>query len=368
MASIVAGETKIEATTKEGKTVSFKKSKGTAAGTKTALEAAVAEAYAKGEYANPELVKALVVALHNDKTPLSLDDAQQKLQELLDNPKKRAVPAKKTEGAATAAPAPAAKPAYTYQALQKEVAAKAKAEGLFYNADAVTSARSEPTLEAAVTKALDKMRANAPAKKEAKAAAEAEKKKALLAAAFKKGLEKTAAGPAGPAGFNAAWALEVEEEHERCVAKCDREREEKLAAGRAAYTRKRAAKKEGPAGNAAPANNAGEELDVDAAWELFTADLPQKVKDFVNESKTKTILLRSGSKFYTWVGLYKTSTFKGKQELKKYQEAVIKQVTPKLPKNNNGGASRKRRASGNALLRGGSRSRKNRSRKNRNRK
>ncbi len=41
MTDIVAGETLITATSDSGKTVSFKKSKGTAAGTKTAIEAAL---------------------------------------------------------------------------------------------------------------------------------------------------------------------------------------------------------------------------------------------------------------------------------------------------------------------------------------
>ena len=115
MADIAAG-TVITATSDTGKTVSFKKSAGSAAGTKAALEAAVKPALAP-QYSHPDLVNELAIALHGGtpKKPMSItiEEAEEKLKVILDNPKTRAAPVKKVEGAATAAAAPAvAKKAY----------------------------------------------------------------------------------------------------------------------------------------------------------------------------------------------------------------------------------------------------------------
>jgi hypothetical protein len=381
--------TVIEATSDKDRTVSFKKSAGTAAGTKTAIEVAVAAAYEKGEYADPERVTELAVALHGGtpKKPMTitLEEAQEKLKSVLDNPKKRAVPVKKAEGAA---PAPAAAlKEFKISDVQKGVAAAGKAENLFYNADAVTNAyRSESTLEAAMEKALAKMRENKPAKAAAAAAkvteaqrAAAEKKAEREAeAAAKRNAEAAAriakrlGGPAGaaPAGRNAAWEAEVEEEHERCVASCESKKAEKLAAGRAAYTRKRAttAKTAGPAGNgAAAANNSGEALSSEEAWDMFTSGLPGDIVAFVSTPKQRAALEKT-VQYKAWVGIYAGSKSKGKAELAKYKASVQKAVGKKLaevkaalaavPAGN--GAARKRRGGG---------SRKNRStrgRKNRN--
>jgi len=378
----LAAGTLIEATSDTGTTVRFKKSAGTAAGTKTAIEAALV--FEKGEYANPELVTALAKALHDTKTPITLEDAQAKLKEILNNPKKRAAPVKKAEGAA--APDPVKK---TWAGdVQTRVSEAVKSEGLKYNVTIVSKAvKDSNSANVAFTTAMTGLRAAAPAKAaaaaEKAAAAEAEKaKKAAEREAERKAKSNAAAaaliakrlrdpaGPAGPAGPNAAWAAEVEEEHERCVAACESTKAEKLAAGRAAYTRKRAttAKTAGPAGNgAAAANNSGESLSPEDAWTMFTDGLPADIAAVVSTPKQKAALEKT-VQYKTWVGVYAGSKSKGKAALAKYKASIQKAVGKKLEEAaaalaaaGKGTTSRKRR--------GGSRknrkTRKNRSRRNR---
>lgn len=309
--------------------------------------------------------------------------AETMLKELLDSIKARPVPVKKPEGAPAAAPAAASK-LFKISEVQKDVALKGKAESLFYNADAVTNAyRTESTLEAAVEKALAKMRENKPAKAAAAAAklteaqrAAAEKKAATEAAAEAKRSEAAAAlvakrlaAPA--AGENEGWKTLVELERSACHERCDKAAAEKLAAGRP--TRK--AKTAGPAGNgAAAANNSGESLSSEEAWGMFTDGLPADIAAFVGTPKQKAALEKT-VQYKAWVGIYAGSKSKGKTELAKYKASIQKAVGKKLaevkaalnaPGN---GASRKRRASGNAVSRGGSRknskTRKNHSRRNR---
>jgi hypothetical protein len=390
MASIPGGTT-IEATSSKQKKVSFKKSKGTAEGTKTAIESAVKPAFESGEYANPELVTALAIALHGgtSKKPVSitLEEAQAKLKEILDNPKKRAAPVKKAAGEA-AAPAPKKG---EYAKWTKEVKAglvegepfdSIIAGAVWRNSSKNYEASKEEAIRqmkekapekaaAAAAKRTEAQRAAAEAKaaKEAEHEAERQRKAAELAARKLRG----PAGPAGPAGRNEAWEAEVEEEFERCVAACESTKAEKLATGRAAYTQKRAtaAKKAGPAGAAAE-NNSGESLSDEEAWTKFTEGLPADIAAFVSTSKQKASLLKT-PQFKAWVLVYASSVSKGTTELNKYRESIKKAVGKKLEAAKaalaaagNGGAARKRRASGNAASRGGGKSRKNRSsRKNR---
>lgn len=303
---------------------------------------------------------------------VGIEDLVERLTDILDSLKARTVPVK------GAAPAPAAaSKEFKISEVQKEVAARGKAEKLYYNADAVTNAyKSESTLEAAIEKALAKMRLNAPAKKEAanskvteaqraaaaakaeREAAAEEKKRAVVAAAAAKIL---GAKSAGPASVNQGWIDTVELERTICKRKCDTVAEQKLKEGRP--TRK--AKTAGPAENGANAENIkGVKLSDEEAWRMFTSGLPADVAAYVSTPTQKNKLLNS-EQYKTWVTVYAENKKLGNESLKTYQERIKKAVGTILDKAKaamaavtaGNGTARKRRASGG--------SRKNRSRKNR---
>ena len=360
MADIAAG-TVITATSDSGKTVSFKKSGGTAAGTKTAIEAAIKGAFAP-QYGDPELVTELAIALHGGtpkkKVTITVSEAEAKLKAIIDTLKTRAAPVKKTEGAAAAAASAPVKKTWTGD-VQKRIAEAAKSEGLKYNVSIVSKAVKESNSEnAAYGAAMNGLRAAAPVKaaaaaektaaaeaeKAAKAAAREAERKAKSNAAAAALIAKRLGGPAGTAGRNEAWEAEVEEDFERCVAACEATKAEKLAKGRAAYARTRKTKTAGPA--EAAANNSGEDLTPEAAWAMFTADLPADIVAFVSTASQKP-KLEASPHYKAWKGVYAASTSKGKAELTKYQTSIKKAVGKKLEEAKAAiaaaGASRKRR-------------------------
>ena len=368
----IPGGTELKITSSDGAiTLKFRVSKSSElSDIKRQMVAQLTSVLPKGKTLNDKIVDELAKDLKANK--VGVEDLVERLTGILDNLKDRTVPAKKAEGAAPA-PAPAPKD-FKISEVQKEVAARGKAEKLFYNAEAVTNAyRSESTLEAAIEKALAKMRVNAPAKKaaanakvtEAQRAAAAAKAEREAAAVAKKEAEVEAAvakklgvKSAGPAGVNQGWVDTVEVERDICKSKCDTIAEQKLREGRP--TRK--VKTAGPPENVAAENNTGVKLSEEEAWDMFTSGLPKDVAAYVNAPITKGQILASNP-YKTWIRVYAGSKKLGKKDLAAYQERVKSSIGSIIAKSKTTmavvtGASRKRR--------GGSRkTRATRSRKNR---
>jgi hypothetical protein len=363
----IPGGTELKITSSDGAIVLdfiVPKSSALSADIKRQMVAQLTSVLPKGKTLVDEKVEKLAKDLKANA--VGIEDLVERLTDILDTLKARTVPVKKAEGAAPAPAPAAASKEFKISEVQKEVAARGKAEKLFYNADAVTNAyRSESTLEAAIEKALAKMRANAPAKKaaanlkvteaqraaaaakaEREAAAE-EKKKADIAAAAAKIL---GAKSAGPASVNQGWIDTVELERTICKRKCDTVAEQKLKEGRP--TRK--AKTAGPVENGAGAeNNTGVKLSNEEAWSMFTSGLPADIAAYVN-TPTQKSKLSTSKQYGVWVDVYAGSKKEGKKSLAEYQERIKSAVGTILAKAKAAiaavaagtGASRKRRASG----------------------